>query len=67
MDRLRQLKWLQGLADDLVGLSDSTDPKEIVEYALSEEGTRSMGIEWPEWFDRFDRSFLEDCVRIGLW
>ena len=69
MSRPEQIEWIKELAANLVSWVEDFDAEveEIVKYARSEEGTRSMNIEWPEWFDEYDRSFLEDCVRTELW
>jgi len=57
-DRVEQVNWLRELAGNIAAnLGDGT-AEELVEYALSDEGRESWGIEIPEWFDDHDRGLL---------
>lgn len=69
-DRVTQVNWLFELAgnvaQNLAGSDDVTSAEELVEYALSDEGRESWGIEIPSWFDNHDRSLLVDRVTQNL-
>ena len=61
MDRAAQINWIRELAENLsqnMGYQWGPTAKEVVDYALSDEGRESWGIEIPEWFDDYDRELL---------
>jgi len=39
---------------------------DLVDYALSDEGRESWGIEFPDWFDDHDRHLLTELVAAQL-
>lgn len=68
-DRVEQVNWIRQLAENIAAnLSGSPDDTadELVEYALSEEGRESWGIDLPEWFDGHDSSLLIEWVGEAL-
>ena len=66
MDRVQQVNWIEELAQNIAqNLGDGT-AEELVEYALSDEGRESWGIELPDWFDDHDRSLLIRTVERAL-
>ena len=62
MGRVAELNWMQELAENIRQNLGEGSPEELVEYALSDEGRESWGIEIPEWFDGHDREVLTDMV-----
>jgi len=68
-DRVQQVGWLRQLAENIAAnLSGSPDDTadELVEYALSEEGRESWGIDLPYWFNDYDRGLLTEWVEEAL-
>ena len=66
MDRVAQVNWIGELAGNIAAnLGDGT-AEELVEYALSDEGRESWGIEIPDWFDDHDRGLLAERVAESL-
>ena len=65
-DRVAQVNWLGELAANVADNLGEGTAEELVEYALSEEGRESWGIELPGWFDEFDRALLERNVAASL-
>ena len=61
-DRVKQLNWMQGLAENIRQNLGEGTPEDLVEYALGNEGRDSWGIELPDWFDGHDRNVLIDMV-----
>lgn len=65
-DRVKQVNWLRELAANIAANLGEGSADELVEYALSDEGRESWGIDIPAWFDDHDRAFLVDCVAEAL-
>ena len=65
-DRTAQVNWLREMADNIAGNLGEGTAEELVEYALSDEGRESWGIELPEWFDDHDRNLLIKWVGENL-
>jgi len=66
MDRVQQVNWIEFLAANIAANLGEGTAEELVEYALSDEGRESWGIEIPEWFDDHDRNLLVMCVAQNL-
>lgn len=68
MDRTQQVDWLTELAANLVAAVpvEEDSPTRIVDYALSDEGTHTLNITWPDWFDEHDKKTLAIFVGIEL-
>jgi len=66
MDRIEQVNWLRELAVNIAQNLGEGTAEELVEYALSDEGRESWGIEIPEWFDGHDRELLTEIVAEAL-
>lgn len=62
-DRAGQVSWLQELAANISSNLGEGTAEELVDYALSDEGRDSWGIETPDWFDEHDRQLLIEIVR----
>lgn len=67
-DRVAQVNWLRELAANIANISPAGEctAEEAVEYALSDEGRESWGIEIPGWFDGHDRRKLVEWVAESL-
>jgi predicted transcriptional regulator len=65
-DRVQQVNWLRELAYNISQNLGEGTPEELVEYALSDEGRESWGIEIPSWFDDHDRGKLIEWVAENL-
>jgi len=66
-DRTEQVAWIEGLASSIVDWMMGGDTaQEAVEYARSEEGTRTWDIIWPVWFDDHDERVLVEYVERNL-
>jgi excisionase family DNA binding protein len=66
MSRVAQINWLNELADNIAQNIGEGTAEELVEYALSDEGRESWGIDVPEWFDGHDRDLLIESVADNL-
>ncbi len=62
MSRTEQVRWLNKLAENIVANLGEGTAEERVEYALSDEGRETWGIEIPDWFDDHDRWLLTHSV-----
>lgn len=66
-DRVQQVNWIRELAGNMVGISpEGQTAEQIVEYALSDEGSQTWLIDWPAWFDAHDKGLLTRFVRESL-
>jgi len=65
-DRTAQVNWLRELAGNIAANLGEGTAEELVDYALSDEGRESWGIEIPQWFDAHDRSLLIEWVTESL-
>jgi hypothetical protein len=65
-DRSQQVQWLMNLAANIAQNMGSGSARDLVEYALGDEGRDAYQIYIPEWFDAHDRallvSFVDDCI-----
>lgn len=61
-DRVQQVSWLREFASNIASNLGEGTAEELVEYALSDEGRESWGIELPEWFSDHDRRLLIEWV-----
>ena len=57
-DRVQQVNAIGELAANIADNLGEGTAEELVEFALSDEGRTSWGIELPEWFDDTDRALL---------
>lgn len=70
--RIRARRWPQtrtfvpGHASNIASNLGEGTAEELVEYALSDEGRESWGIELPEWFSDYDRRLLIEWVEEEL-
>ena len=63
-DRVKRVDAIYELAENIaVNLGEGT-AEELVDYALSDEGRESWGIELADWFDEADREFLVSRVAV---
>ena len=65
-DRVQQVSWLREFASNIASNLGEGTAEELVEYALSDEGRESWGIELPEWFSDHDRRLLIEWVEEEL-
>ena len=65
-DRTRQVAWISDLAANIAEWTCGENAEELVEYARSEEGTRTWDIIWPVWFDDHDERVLVEYVERNL-
>ena len=65
-DRTKQVQWIRDLASNIADWVTSETAEEAVEYARSEEGTRTWDITWPVWFDAHDEQVLIEFVERNL-
>jgi predicted nucleic acid-binding Zn-ribbon protein len=61
-DRVRQVDWLREFAGNIASNLGEGTAEELVEYALSDDGRESWGIELPEWFSDHDKRLLIEWV-----
>jgi hypothetical protein len=61
-DIVQQASWLREFAINIASNLGEGTAEELVEYALSDEGRESWGIELPEWFSDHDRRLLIEWV-----
>lgn len=64
-DRVQQVNWISELAGNIAENLGEGTAEELVEYALSDEGKESWGIEIPTWFDDHDQKLLTALVQAA--
>ncbi len=65
-DRVEQVSYLRELGTNIAQNLGEGTADQLVEFALSDEGRATWGIELPEWFDDLDRELLTEIVAEAL-
>lgn len=50
--------WLRETAEKIHALTAGENPEKALDFAISDDGMKVLGIEYPDWFGKFGREYI---------